>query len=105
MNRRKFLRNVVGGAAGVGLAGAGAMAIRRSSGSSVTENRSVSYHVRGFSCVTCATGLEVMLREQEGVARVQASYPDAIVVIGFDDKLTSESTLKEFIASCGFSVG
>jgi len=54
--------------------------------------------------MTCAAGLEAMLMGQPGVARVSASYPDASVVIGFDKNLTSEAALKEFIASCGFSV-
>ena len=29
------------------------------------ENRSVTYRVKGFTCVTCAVGLEVMLRQQK----------------------------------------
>ena len=68
------------------------------------EGRTVAYGVKGFSCETCATGLEVMLRRQKGVVRASASYADARVVIGFDENLTSEDTLKEFIASCGFTV-
>ncbi len=72
--------------------------------SSMREGRMVAYGVKGFSCETCATGLEVMLRRQKGVVRASASYADARVVIGFDENLTSEDTLKEFIASCGFTV-
>ena len=72
--------------------------------SSAREGRTVASGVKGFSCETCATGLEVMLRRQKGVVRASASYADARVVIGFDENLTSEDTLKEFIASCGFTV-
>ena len=45
-----------------------------------------------------------MLRGLKGVVRVKASYPEARVVIGFDEKLTSEKRLKEFISKCGFPV-
>ena len=58
--------------------------------SSVREGRMVAYGVKGFSCETCATGLEVMLRRQKGVVRASASYADARAVIGFDENLTSE---------------
>jgi copper chaperone CopZ len=104
MNRRRFLNRVMGTAAGLGLAGTGTMAIHKLAKAGPVETRSVSYKIKGFTCVTCATGLEVMLREQKGVAWAQASYPEATVIIGFDENLTSESTLKEFIAGCGFSV-
>ena len=67
------------------------------------ENRSVTYGVKGFTCVTCAVGLEVMLRQQKGVTRANASYRENKVVIGFAN-LTTEKALKDFIAGCGFSV-
>jgi copper chaperone CopZ len=60
--------------------------------------------VKGFTCVTCAVGLEVMLRGLKGVTRAKASYAQANVKIGFDANLTSEKTLKDFVAACGFSV-
>ena len=56
--------------------------------------------MKGFSCITCAAGL----RQQKGVVRAGASYPEARVVIRFDENLVSEDKLKEFIASCGFTV-
>jgi len=94
MDRRNFICGVgVVGAAGLTAADAAAR-----------ETTSVAYKVKGFTCITCAVGLEVMLRQQKGVTRAKASYPQNSVVIGFDGKLTSEKTLKEFIAGCGFSV-
>ena len=72
--------------------------------SSPKETESVTYAIEGFTCVTCAVGLEVMLRGQKGVTRVQASYPERTVVIGFDGTVTSSKVLKGFIAHCGFSV-
>jgi hypothetical protein len=104
MDRRKFLSRLIVGAAGattgIGLAKAGlghAKAISK-------ESRVVDYKVQGFTCITCATGLEVMLLQQKGVTQANASYPEARVVIGFDEELTSEDTVRQFISSCGFSV-
>jgi copper chaperone CopZ len=95
MDRRNFIcRITTGTAAGLTLAEA----------APPKENRSVTYKVKGFTCVTCAVGLEVMLRGLKGVTRAKAGYPEANVAIGFDANLISEKTLKDFIANCGFSV-
>lgn len=109
MNRRKFLNQVMGGvagtAAGIGLAkvGLNKMGLNKVEAAPI-ENQTVACKVRGFTCITCATGLEVMLLEQKGVVRVAASYPEGNVLIGFDRNLTSEESLKEFISSCGFRI-
>ena len=104
MNRRKFLTNVMGATAGLGVAGAGTVAVRKLARPGPVENQTVHYKVKGFTCVTCATGLEMMMMQQPGVARAQASYPHGTVVVGFDENLISEPALREFIAGCGFSV-
>jgi Cu+-exporting ATPase len=94
MDRRKFICGT-GAVGAAGLTAADAVA---------KETTAVTWKVKGFTCITCAVGLEVMLRQQKGVTRAKASYPQNSVVIGFDGKLTSEKALKEFIAGCGFSV-
>jgi len=66
--------------------------------------QSVHYHVKGFTCVTCAVGLETMLRGLHGVVSVQASYSANSVAIEFDAALVGEDQLKKFITVCGFSV-
>jgi hypothetical protein len=104
MDRRKFLGRVITAMAGTTVGISGVRAGFPMVDSSAREGRTVAYGVKGFSCETCATGLEVMLRRQKGVVRASASYADARVVIGFDENLTSEDTLKEFISSCGFTV-
>lgn len=104
MNRRNFLNRAMGATFGLGLAGAGATAIDKLVHTGPKENQSVSYKVKGFTCVTCATGLEVMLMQQAGVARAHASYPAATVSIGFDQNVISAPALREFIEGCGFSV-
>jgi Cu+-exporting ATPase len=104
MDRRKFLTCIMGITAGLGLAGADTAAFQKLARTGPAENQTARYKVNGFTCVTCATGLEVMLRELQGVISAHASYPEATVVIGFDQNLTSEQKLKDFIAGCGFSV-
>ncbi|MGB0122999.1 MAG: heavy metal-associated domain-containing protein [Silvibacterium sp.] len=65
--------------------------------------KTVTWRVRGFTCVTCAVGLEVMLRRQKGVKSAEASYPDATVTIQFHPELVSEASLRSFITDIGFT--
>jgi copper chaperone len=93
--RRHFLQRIA-------LAGAGGLA---ASGTiEASENKTVTYRVQGFTCVTCAVGLETMLQREKGIASAKASYPKATVIIQFDPKLVTESLLKGFIAEMGFHV-
>lgn len=91
MFRRKFLQRIT--FAGAGLATA-----------AVSQTKTVSYHVKGFTCITCAVGLETLLRRQKGITRAEASYPSGIVHIDFDPALVTEKTLKDFIGEMGFTV-
>ena len=104
MDRRNFLRRAIAGMAGttatIALSETGA----GTAADAATETQCVTYRVQGFSCETCAVGLETMLLQRKGVIRVRATYSDARVVIGFDDNLTTYHQLREFIASCGFSI-
>jgi anaerobic selenocysteine-containing dehydrogenase len=68
MDRRNFICKV-GGVGAASLSAAAAAPKQK-------EDRSVVYKVNGFTCVTCAVGLEVMLRGTPGVTRANASYPE-----------------------------
>jgi copper chaperone CopZ len=94
MLRRKFIQLVTA-------AGAGSIAAIRPL--SASETKTVKYHVKGFTCITCAIGLETLLQQQKGVAWVKASYPEASVVIKYDPASVSEDTLKNAIADMGFT--
>jgi|ERR1700722_19611264 len=95
MFRRHFVQRITlagaGGLASIGTTEAGA-------------GRTVTYRVKGFSCVTCAVGLETMLRQEKGIARAEASYPDGKVTIQFDPRLVTGDWLRTFIADKGFTV-
>jgi copper chaperone CopZ len=67
------------------------------------ETQTVTWRVRGFTCVTCAVGLGTMLREQNGVKSADASYPDGMVTIQFDPAMVSEASLRAFIEEIGFT--
>ena len=64
----------------------------------------VRYHVKGFSCVTCATGLDTMLSKEKGIVSSSSTYPEGIATIGFDPEKITEKQIKDFIAGLGFSV-
>jgi copper chaperone CopZ len=67
-------------------------------------SRNVTWTVKGFTCVTCAVGLETLLRREAGVLQVRASYPQGKVHIDFDPQRVTEKVLRERISDMGFSV-
>lgn len=93
MDRRNFIRNV---------AVAGAAAGGSAEGATPKQDKAVKYSVEGFTCITCAVGLETLLKGEKGVVRATASYPNKSVEIGFDSHMTNEKALTDFIAVCGF---
>jgi copper chaperone CopZ len=95
MFRRQFVQLI-------SLAGAGGVA------ATVVEaargTMTLTYRVKGFSCITCAVGLDAMLQRHKGVAWSRSSYPDGIVVIKFAPVDVSDNALRAFIAEMGFTV-
>ncbi len=105
MIRRQFLK-LASLASATGLASVGAVEALRvepklASGGNLRE---ITWHVHGFTCVTCAVGLETMLGRMPGVASVHATYPQGVVQIAYDPAQTSEDTLRTAIADLGFRV-
>ncbi len=70
---------------------------------SAADRQTVTYRIKGFTCVTCAVGLDTLLSKQEGVIHVHSSYPDASTTIQFQPSRTNEGVLKKFIAEMGFT--
>jgi copper chaperone CopZ len=93
MIRRRFLGLAT-------LAGVGGLVTME--GMNLAEQKTVAFHVAGFTCITCAVGLETLLQKEKGVVRVKASYPDGTATITYHPGLTSETSLAEFIKSAGF---
>jgi copper chaperone CopZ len=66
--------------------------------------RTVTYRVKGFSCITCAVGLDTMLSRHKGIVRSKSTYPDGIVTIDFHPSLIDENSIKGLISEMGFTV-
>jgi copper chaperone CopZ len=53
----------------------------------------VTYRVTGFSCITCATGLDAMLRQHKGITSRASTYPQGIATIAFDPEQITEKAI------------
>jgi copper chaperone CopZ len=73
-------------------------------GMAAGTSKTVIYMVKGFSCITCATGLDTMLSQQKGITSSKSTYPEGKVTVGFDPKKTNEQSIVSFITSLGFTV-
>ncbi len=92
MIRRRFIELITLGTGSMAAIGA----------ISATEKETVTFHVTGYTCITCAVGLESLLRQEKGVAWAKANYSEANVAIKFDPKEVTQDSLKTYIASIGF---
>jgi copper chaperone CopZ len=68
-----------------------------------SKDKRVTFRVKGFSCVTCATGLDTMLCQQKGIVSSKSTYPEGIVRVAFDPEETSTGQIASFIAELGFT--
>lgn len=106
MIRRQFIRLATLTGA-TGLASFGALRALRDDPTDRTpdakETRTVTWHVRGFTCVTCAVGLETLLRREKGVVAAHATYPQGMVTIQYRPDVVSQAALRAAIAELGFS--
>ena len=64
--------------------------------------KTVTWHSEGFSCVTCAVGLDTMLRQQKGIVRSKSSYENRTATIEFHPELVTENKIRGFIEELGF---
>jgi copper chaperone CopZ len=93
MIRRKFLSLMT-------LAGASGLATLKAA--TTLEKKTVTYKISGFTCITCAVGLETLLQREKGIIAAKASYPEAIAIVTYDPKSISETSIVEAIESMGF---
>lgn len=106
MIRRQFIKlAALTGATGLATLGALDSLHKRESKDErdARQTSTVTWRVQGFTCVTCAVGLETMLRQQNGVRGAEASYPNATVTVQFHPEIVSEAKLRAFIADIGFT--
>lgn len=60
--------------------------------------------VKGFTCPTCAVGLDTLLGKEKGIVSSHSTYPEGKVTIVFDPQESSEQKIRAFISGMGFSV-
>lgn len=100
MVRRDFIQKIA--AAG---SGAAAAAQAAPTPAKAAPAATVVFMVKGFTCITCAVGLEVVLRGIKGISAAKATYPEGKVTVGYDPALQSEDKIKAFIdKATGFQV-
>jgi Cu+-exporting ATPase len=91
MIRRQFIQGI---ACGLGAAEAAI---------GTAKTKSVTYRIEGFTCVTCAVGLDALLKDQKGIVRSKSSYPDRTATIEYNPDLVNEEKIKSFIEELGFT--
>jgi copper chaperone CopZ len=105
MIRRQFIKLATLTGA-TGLTSLGALeAMRNPPTAAAASNHveSVTWHVSGFTCVTCAVGLETLLRREKGVVDANATYPQSMVTIHYHPDVISQDKLRSAIAELGFT--
>jgi copper chaperone CopZ len=95
MFRRRFLQLVT-------MASVGGLAPLEAVAAAATQT--VMYRVKGFTCITCATGLDTLLSQQKGIASSKSTYPEGKVTVAFDPDQITGQAIVAFITELGFTV-
>ena len=66
------------------------------------KHETVKYAVAGFTCITCAVGLETLLRREKGVLFAKVDYPSGTATVEFDPERIGDPYLRSFIENAGF---
>jgi Cu+-exporting ATPase len=95
MIRRQFLQLVA-------LSGAAALAPLEALAK--PDHITMVYQVKGFSCITCAVGLDTLLRKEKGILSSESTYPEGKVTVSFDPEARAEDSIRALITDMGFTV-
>jgi copper chaperone CopZ len=96
MQRRRFMTVFP-------LLGVGSLAPAALLHGAATDTATVKFAVKGFTCITCAVGLETLLQREHGVVSARASYVPATATIEYHPKLVDADKLRGFIEEAGFT--
>jgi copper chaperone CopZ len=89
MIRRQFIQGIACGL------GAGQAAGK-------TKTSTVTYRIEGFTCITCAVGLDTLLKEEKGIIRSKSSYPDRTSTVEYNPDLIGDEEICSRIQEFGF---
>ncbi|MFC5861422.1 heavy-metal-associated domain-containing protein [Acidicapsa dinghuensis] len=95
MIRRRFLQLVAISSAG---------ALTSPEAISSTARKTIVLKVKGFTCITCATGLDTLLGKEKGILSSHSTYPAGDVTVEYNAEASSEEAIRKFIAELGFTV-
>src|SRR5579859_2698282 len=104
MIRRKFLQLVALSGAGA-LAPLGAIAGTAVAANANTKAKTAVFLVKGFSCITCAVGLDTMFSRTAGILSSHSTYPEGKVTVRFDPGSITEAAVRAVITDAGFTIG
>ena len=62
------------------------------------------FQVKGFSCPTCAVGLDTMFSRTKGIVSSHSTYPEGKVSVQFDPAAINESSVRAVITDAGFTI-
>ena len=91
MVRRQFIQGIACGLSAAEVA------------ASTAKTKTVKYRIEGFTCITCAVGLDTLLKDQKGIVRSKSSYPERTAEIEYNPDLVNEEHIKSFIQELGFT--
>jgi copper chaperone CopZ len=103
MIRRKFLQLVALSGASA-LAPLGAIAVPGSAKDANAKGMTVVFQVKGFSCITCAVGLDTMYSRTKGILSSHSTYPEGKVTVRFDPGSINDAAVRAVITDAGFTV-
>ena len=63
-----------------------------------------TFQVKGMTCNGCAGTVSNILKMQPGVEKADATYPDNIAEITFDESQISEERMKEVVKMMGYEL-
>lgn len=66
------------------------------------KTTTVTYHIEGFTCITCAVGLDTLLKEEKGIVRCQSSYPDRTSTVEYNPEQIHDEQIRARIQEFGF---
>ena len=99
MIRRRFLQFAA-------LSGASALApldaIARTAANAAAK--AVVFQVKGFSCPTCAVGLDTMFSRTKGIVSSHSTYPEGKVSVRFDPGAIDYALVRAVITDAGFTI-
>jgi len=99
MIRRRFLQMAA-------LSGASALAPLEAIATTAANAaaKTAVFQVKGFSCPTCAVGLDTMFTRTKGIVSSHSTYPEGKVTVRFDPGVINEAQVRAVITDAGFTI-